>query len=164
MSGKTRRRAHLLRVPSLIAAISLTSACTHVVRVPIDCGPAPEPIGRSAIGWERVAGASRVSGKVLSPSLAPLAGTTVDLVSLPPSPSRSSQSATNTQGEFAFESTLAGRYVLRARRLGYSQVRDTIQLRPDSGAVATILLVQDKISLDDCGLTYTEKRVPWWHR
>ena len=146
-----------------MVAVSLALACTHVIRVPTECGPGPEPIGRSAIGWERVQGASRISGKVVSPSLSPIAGTTVNLTSLA-SPSRVAHAASNTQGEFAFESTPTGRYVLQARRLGYARVQDTIQLRADSGAVATVVLVQYKLILDECGLTYTEKRVPWWQR
>jgi hypothetical protein len=153
----------LIRCLSPLAAATLALACTHVIRVPTECGPGPEPIGRSAIGWERFQGASRVSGRVVSPSLSPIAGATVDLTSLA-SPSRIAQAASNTQGEFAFESTPTGRYVLRARRLGYAQVRDTIQLRADSGAVATVVLVQHKLILDECGLTYTEKRVPWWQQ
>lgn len=153
----------LIRWLILIAVPSLALGCTHVIRVPTECGPGPEPIGRSAIGWERVPGASRISGKVVSPSLSPIAGATVDLTSLG-SPSRIAHTPSNMHGEFAFESTLTGRYVLRARRLGYAQVRDTIQLRADSGAVATVILVQHKMVLDECGLTYTEKRVPWWQR
>ena len=151
-----------MRHLSWVVAAPLAFGCTHVIRVPTECGPGPEPIGRSAIGWERVQGASRVSGKVVSASLSPIAGATIDLTPLSIASSRSAQAASNGQGEFAFESTPTGHYVLRARRLGYSQVRDTIQLRADSGAVATIILVQHKMILDECSLTYTEKRVPWW--
>jgi len=153
----------LTRCLSTIATTAFAIACTHVIRVPTDCGPGPEPMGQSAIGWERVQGASRVSGRVVSPSLSPITGTTVNLISLA-SPSRVAEAVSNTQGEFAFGSTPTGRYVLSARRLGYAQVRDTIQLRADSGAVATVVLVQHKMILDDCSLTYTEKRVPWWQR
>ena len=154
----------LTRTLSLAVATLFALGCTHVIRVPTKCGPGPQPIGRSAIGWERVQGASRVSGKVVSASLSPIAGATVDLTSLSTVSPRSAHAASNIQGEFAFESTPTGRYVLRARRLGYSQVRDTIQLRADSGAVATVILVQHRMILDDCDLTYTEKRVPWWQR
>jgi hypothetical protein len=154
----------LIRCLTWVVAAPLGLGCTHVIRVPTECGPGPEPIGRSAIGWERVPGASTVSGKVVSPSLSPIAGATVDLTPLSTASSRSAQAASNAQGEFAFESTPTGRYVLRARRLGYSQVRDTVQLRADSGAVATVILVQHNMILDECGLTYIEKRVPWWQR
>ena len=154
----------LMRCLSCVVAALLLLGCTHVIRVPTECGPGPQPIGRSAIGWERVQGASRVSGKVVSPSLSPIAGTTVDLMPDSSSSSRTGQAVSNAQGEFAFESTRSGRYVLRARRLGYSQVRDSIELRADSGVVATIILVQHRMILDECGLTYTEKRVPWWIR
>ena len=152
-----------MRSLTWIVLASSGVACTHVIRVPTECGPGPQPIGRSAIGWERVKGTARVSGKVVSPSLSPIAGATIDLASLLDSSSRFPQ-ASSAQGDFAFESTPSGLYVLRARRLGYSQVRDTIQLRADSGVVATVILAQHKITFDECSLTTTEKRVPRWRR
>src|SRR5215212_10284471 len=87
-----------------IGAALLALGCTHVVKVPTDCGPGPQPVGRSAIGWERIAGASRVSGRVASPSLSPLEAATVGLARLSVSPSRERLTTSNRLGEFSFDS------------------------------------------------------------
>jgi hypothetical protein len=142
----------------------LALGCTHVIRVPSECGPGPQPIGRSAIGWERIAGASRVSGRVASPSLSPLHGATIGLARLSVSPLRERVTTSNALGEFYFDSLPSDLYLLRVRRLGYALAADTLRLTTDSGIVATVLLVQHKMIFDECGLTYTERRVPWWKR
>jgi hypothetical protein len=54
------------------------------------------------------------------------------------------------------------RYLMRVRRVGYLSASDTLELRPDSGIVATVVLAEHHLTLDECSLTYTERRVPWW--
>jgi hypothetical protein len=147
-----------------LSTTCLTLACTHVIKVPLECGPGPQPIGRSAIGWERIPGKGHLSGRVASPSLSPIEGARIDLSGLSLPPPRERITSSNAVGEFSFDSTQPDRYLLRVRRLGYSGVADTLRLTPDSGVVATVLLVQHKLILDDCDLAYTEKRVPWWRR
>ena len=149
-------------LPASAALVAL--ACTHIVNVPTECGPGPQPMGHSAIGWERIKGPSRVSGRVSSPSLAPIEAATIGLTRLSVLPLQERVTTSNARGEFSFDSTDGDRYLLRVRRLGYARVADTLQLSADSGIVVTALLAQHKLILDDCGLTYTEKRVPWWKR
>ena len=145
-----------------VGAAFLALGCRHVIRIPSECGPGPQPIGRSAIGWERRAGASRVSGRVASPSLSPLEAATIGLARLSVSPSRERLTTSNGLGEFSFDSIPPDRYLLRVRRIGYALAVDTLKLTTDSGIVATVLLVQHKMIFDECGMTYTERRVPWW--
>jgi hypothetical protein len=147
-----------------VGAAFLALGCTHVIRVPSECGPSPQPTGRSAIGWERIAGPSRVSGSVASPSLSPLEAATIGLARLSVSPLREWLTTSNALGQFSFDSIPPDRYLLRVRRLGYALAADTLKLTADSGIVATVLLVQHKVIFDECGLTYTERRVPWWQR
>jgi len=152
------------RIYTLTAAALFALGCTHVIRVPTQCAPPEQPIGHSAIGWERVRGPARVTGKVLSPSLEPIAGATVGLTRLSMTPSPTMQAVTNALGEFSFEPTPPSRYFLVARRLSYLAARDTIQLAADSGAVVAVTLAKHPMTLDDCSLTYTTKRVPWWQQ
>jgi hypothetical protein len=98
------------------------------------------------------------------PSLEPIAGATVGLTRLSMIPSPTMQAVTNALGEFSFESTPPSRYFLVARRLSYLAARDTIQLAADSGAVVAVTLAKHPKTLDDCSLTYTTKRVPWWQQ
>jgi len=149
-------------LPASAALVAL--ACTHIVNVPTECGPGPQPMGHSAIGWERIKGPSRVTGRVATPSLLPIEAATIGLAPLSDLPLRDRLTTSNVRGEFSFDSTAPGRYLLRIRRLGYTLVGDTVQQTADSGVVVTALLAQHKMILDYCGLTYTEKRVPWWKR
>jgi hypothetical protein len=145
-----------------LGATIVLLGCTHVIRVPTECGPPAEPTGRSAIGWERIPGAARVTGRVVSPSLSPIESATIGLVRLSVPPAREAQAYSNAAGNFSFESTHRDRYLMRVRRLGYALTSDTIELTADSGVVATVVLAQHRLTLDECSLTYTEKRVPWW--
>jgi hypothetical protein len=54
--------------------------------------------------------------------------------------------------------------MIQVRRLGYAQVRATIEVRADSALLLTALLVRDNVTLDECGLTYEKVRVPSWKR
>jgi carboxypeptidase family protein len=146
-----------------MSATFFAVGCTHIVKVPSECAPSPQPTGRSAIGWERIAGASRVYGRVASPSLSPLHGATIGLARLSVSPLRERVTTSNGFGEFSFDSLPPDLYLLRVRSLGYALVSDTLKLTADSGIVATVLLVQHNLIFDECSLTYTERRVPWWH-
>jgi hypothetical protein len=105
-----------------------------------------------------------VTGKIVSPSLQPVQGAIIGLTPLSVLPRREFSAYSNDLGEFVFDSTPPNRYLLRVRRIGYLQVSDTIQLKSDSGIVASALLIRDPLVLDDCGLTYYEKRVPWWKK
>jgi hypothetical protein len=152
---------------ALLAAGSL-AACTHIVKRPSQCAPPLPPAGGSALGWERVVGPPTISGHVLAPgSLSPLEGALVSVTLLPINPQGSSktlQQGTDKSGAFLIESISPARYLMRIRRLGYRQAHDTVEVKRDSAIVATALLVRDNITLDDCSLTYTEVRVPWWKR
>jgi hypothetical protein len=143
-------------------------ACTHIVKRPSQCASPPEPPGHSAVGWQRVAGIARVSGKVLAPgSFVPIHAATVNLTLLQitaQGASRSLQAVTDVAGEFQIDSTPPGHYLMRIRRLGYQPAHDTIRVTLDSAVVVTGLLVPDNMILDDCSLTYQEVRVPWWKR
>jgi hypothetical protein len=105
-----------------------------------------------------------VTGRVLSPgTLVPLEGAAVTLVPLADT-AKQLHAYTNATGDFRIDSAPPARYLMRVRRLGFRAVRDTIEITPDSGIVATGLLALDNIVLDECSLTYQEVRVPWWKR
>jgi hypothetical protein len=140
----------------------LAYGCTHVIHVPTECGPPEEPIGHSAIGWERAIGPARITGRVVSPTSSAIQGATIGLTRLGVSPSRDIQAFSGQLGEFSFDSTPPSRYLMLVRRLGYGPARDTIEVRSDSSVVVVALLAQHRMILDECTLTYTEKRVPWW--
>jgi hypothetical protein len=152
---------------ALSAGLFLSYGCTHLVKRPSECAPPPKPIGQSALGWQRT-GARGVTGKVLAPgTLAPIQSATVTLSLVSTSPQgapKNFQGITDANGEFRIDSTPPARYLMRVRRLGYRQAHDTIETTADSGIVATGLLVQENIVLDECSLTYQEVRVPWWKR
>jgi hypothetical protein len=140
--------------------------CSHVVTQPVDCGPAPEPHGRSALAWQRVP-AHGVAGKVVSPGiLTPIkaAEVSLTLISEPSALQRTYRAFTNDTGFFRIDSIPPGSYLMRVRRIGYRQARDTVRTTIDSGLAAAGVLTLDHAMLDDCGLMLQEVRVPWWKR
>jgi carboxypeptidase family protein len=157
-----------MALATVTAACSLLPACTHFVNRPSDCAPTAPPAGKPAVGWERVAGLQRVSGRVVAPaSVLPLGGASVSLTRLPVSESGNStgiERVTDNTGAFTIESISPAWYLIRVRRLGYTQVRDTIEVKPDSALAVIVLLVRDNLALDECTLTYQKVRVPWWKR
>lgn len=166
MSDQCIRRNIVLAI--LLGALPLPVACTHIVRRPIKCGPQQQPIGRSVVGWQRVAGSPGVSGKVLSPgSLVPIPSAAVGLTllqDLPQATAKPVGAYTDVGGAFRIDSTPPGRYLMIIRRIGYHAAHDTLVIAPDSAIIATGLLVPDYVVLDGCGLMYEEVRVPWWKR
>jgi hypothetical protein len=157
-----------LALATVTAACSLLAACTHFVNRPSDCAPTPPLAGKPAVGWERVAGLQRVSGRVVAPgSPLPLGGASVSLTRLPVSEQGNSaviERVTDNSGAFIIESISPASYLIRVRRLGYTQVRDTIEVKPDSALAVIALLVRNNLILDECSLTYQKVRVPWWKR
>jgi hypothetical protein len=152
----------------VIPTCSLLVACTHVVKRPMECSPLLPPAGKPALGWERVAGLQKVSGRVVAPgTLLPLAGASVSLTRLPISQQQNSariERVTDNFGAFVVESISPASYFIQVRRLGYTQVRDTIEVKADSALAVIALLVRDNMTLDECSLTYQRVRVPWWKR
>jgi len=146
----------------------LLAACTHMVKRPLDCAPAPAPAGRSVLGWQRIAGAQTVMGKVASPgSLAAIPGVRVSLTLLPiPIQGRpkTMQGFADALGAFRIDSIAPARYLMAVRGIGYHPAQDTVLVTRDSGIVATGILVPDNLTLDHCGMMYQEVRVPWWKR
>jgi hypothetical protein len=151
---------------ALVGATCLSTACTHVVKRPFECAPLPTPAGSSALGWQRTAGTLGVSGKIVAPgSLVPIQGAGITLIAmLNQGRSETRQAYSDASGGFRIDSVLPARYLMAVRRLGYSPARDTVELKPDSGIVATAVLIPDNIVLDECSMTYYEVRVPWWKR
>ena len=159
--------------PSLLLAIflgaaALLTACTHMVKRPLECAPPPVPVGQSVLGWQRVAGAQTVTGKVASPgSLTAIPGVRVSLTLLPiPTQGRPKtvQGFADASGAFRIDSISPARYEMAVRGIGYRPALDTVLVTRDSGIVATGILAPDNITLDECGMMYQKVRVPWWER
>lgn len=151
---------------ALISANCLSTACTHVVKRRFECAPPSAPPGRSVLGWQRTASARGVSGKVVAPgSLVPISGAAITLT-VTPAEGRPEirQAFSDAAGGFRIDSILPARYLMAVRRIGYSPARDTVEVKPDSGIVATGILIPDNIVFDECSMTYYEVRVPWWKR
>jgi hypothetical protein len=144
------------------AAALFALGCTHVIHEPANCAPASAPGARSVIGWQRIPGPSSITGHVSSPAFQPIGGALVGLVRLSDPPSRETTAPSSDRGDFSFDSMRHDRYLMRVRRVGYLSASDTLELRPDSGIVATVVLAEHHLTLDECSLTYTERRVPWW--
>jgi hypothetical protein len=139
-----------------------------MVNRPIECAPAPAPVGQSVLGWERIPGAYRVTGKVTNPgSLTAIPGARVSLTLLPiPGKGRPKtvQGLADASGSFRIDSIAPARYLMVVREIGYRPAQDTVRVARDSGIVATGILVPDNMILDECGMMYQEVRVPWWKR
>jgi hypothetical protein len=107
-----------------------------------------------------------VSGKVVAPgSLVPIAGAVVTLIATPAKGQPEIlQAYSDASGGFRIDSIRPALYLMAVRRIGYSPARDTVEVKPDSGIVATGLLVTDRTVFDECSMTYYEVRVPWWKR
>ena len=151
---------------NLIGAACLSTACTHVVKRPFECAPPPAPAGRSVLGWQRTASSRGVSGKVVAPgSLVPIPGAVITLIATPTQGRPEIlQAFSDASGGFRIDSILPAHYLMAVRRIGYSPARDTVEVKPGSGIVATGVLIPDKIISDECSMTYYEVRVPWWKR
>jgi hypothetical protein len=151
---------------ALVGATCLSTACTHVVKRRFECAPLPTPAGRSVLGWQRTAGARGVSGKIVAPgSLVPIQGAGITLIATPTQGrSETLQAYSDASGGFRIDSIVPARYLMAVRRIGYSPARDTVEVKPDSGIVATGVLIPDRIIFDECSMTYYEVRVPWWKR
>jgi Carboxypeptidase regulatory-like domain len=124
-------------------------------------------VGHSVIGWQRVSGATGVSGQVVAPgSLTPIQAVQVSFSLLPILQGQSGtvQGITDIAGRFHIESISPARYLMVARRLGYRAAHDTVVIARDSGMVSTVILVPDNMTIDECGMMYQEVRVPWWER
>jgi hypothetical protein len=149
-------------------AAALLTACTHMVNRPLECAPQPAPVGRSVLGWQRVAGAQTVTGKVASPGLlTAIPGVRVSLTLLPvPTQGRPKtvQGFADASGAFRIDSISPAQYLMAVRGIGYRPAVDTVLVTRDSGIVATGILVPDNMILDECGITYQKVRVPWWKR
>jgi len=152
--------------PILAGFVFALSACTHVIKRPIECGPRPAPVGRSAIGWQRVPRTRAVNGSVITPgSLDPIQAATVSFTPVPIAGQPSGGVLTqysDASGRFHIDAIPPARYVMLVRRLGYLLARDTVVATPDSGIVTTAILVPDNMILEECGMMYEKVRVPWW--
>jgi hypothetical protein len=98
----------------------------------------------------------------LSPALLPIGAAVVALVPLSDPLSQEAKVISGERGDFSFDSMRRDKYLMRVRRIGYLSGSDTLEIRPDSGIIATVVLAENRMTLDECSLTYTERRVPWW--